>query len=131
MLRTLLIAGCALALIIPATAAAQDEKLGTLGRAYISQGMAVGSCTTTNDCTVKMARTVTTAGRLADRATVLLRQGDVPCVKPAVRFRATYLRLMQPAVKAWMANPGFAAKQRFTSALIKVASTLPDLYHKC
>lgn len=131
MLRTLLIAGCALALLIPATASAQDEALGNLGRSYIAQGIAVDACTTTVDCTLKMTRTIKTAGRLADRAAALLRQGDVPCVKPSVRFRSTYLRLMMPAIHAWMANPGFAAKKRFTAALIKVAATLPDLYHNC
>lgn len=129
--RLILLAGLALAVILPATASAQDEKLGTLGRTYISQGQAVERCTTTNDCTRKMTLTIKTAGRLATRATTLLNQGDVDCVKPALKFSRTYTRLMPPAIKAWMHNPGFATKKRFITALIEVAATLPNLYHRC
>jgi hypothetical protein len=114
-----------------AVAQAQDEKLGTLGRTYIAQGMKIERCTTTNDCTVKMTRTIKTAGLIAQRATSLLKQGDVNCVKPALKFGAVYKKQMTPAIKAWMRNQGFANKKRFMNAVIAVAATLPDMYHRC
>lgn len=133
-MHRIILASAALLLLalLPTAASAQDEKLGTLGRSYIRQAMAVQTCTTIADCSRKMTLTIKTAGSLADRATKLMKQGDTACMAPALRFGHVYTAQMQPAIKGWMRSPGtFEGKKRFMDAAINVARTLPNLYHKC